>query len=426
MAWTYEQKFNSLTDGNLDGQDSWSAAVGAANCTVQTTEKYEGAKAIYLNGSTEVRRNITAVTSGVFYFAMRCKTTHTSADGVNIGARHVAGATYAFVVKFAWIGGALAIQYYSNGSYTTLTSASVDTWYVIGIDYDGTNNRYKIRLNSGSWSAYLTTGSSGNTQIDRISVAEDATWQGYFDTITPTDPLSTAYTQDLNETITLVDTISKQTSKPLSETVTLVDTLSKSIGKVITEVATIVDTINNSLVYAKEFSETITLEDSSTQKITGKTLNEAVTLVEQIYKDVGKTLNDAVTLVDTQSVANIYFREYDESITLVDTISKQVGKTLNEIATLEDTLTNVRQYARSFDDAVTLVDDMVNTAQKVLNDAITLVDTISKVGVFGRSLSENVTLVERFQGLLNGVDITWIRKYANQAGTFIKKYLEIP
>jgi hypothetical protein len=426
MAWTYEEKFNSLSDGNLDGQDSWTAAAGAANCTVQTTEKYEGAKGVYLNGSTALRRTITAVSSGVFYFAMRCKTSFTSADGVNFSARDVGGATYAFVVKFAWVSGALKLQYYSNGSYTTLASASVDTWYVIGIDYDGANNRYKIRLDTGAWSSYLTTGSSGNTQIDRIELAQDSSWQGYFDTITPSDPFSTAYTKDLNETVTLVDGTVKETGKVLIETVTLVDGISKTINKNLSEVTTLVDTISTSFLLSRTLGETINLEETGSQKITAKIIDETITTVDGILRDVSKVLNDAVVLVDTQNVVITFVKDISENLTLVDTISKQISKDLSEVISMVESMTNQKQYGRTFDEVTTLVDAVINTSQKVLNDALTLVDTISKTSVFGRSLSENITLVERFQGLLNGLDIKWIRKYANQAGTFIKKYLEIP
>jgi hypothetical protein len=60
MAWTYEQKFDGLTTGDLNGQDSWS---GSTNYDVSTTNPAEGTKCVTITGDgteRQISRTITA------------------------------------------------------------------------------------------------------------------------------------------------------------------------------------------------------------------------------------------------------------------------------------------------------------------------------------------------------------------------------
>jgi len=52
--WTYEQKFNGLNDGDLNGQDDWSAE--SDTDVVQTGTPYEGAKHVIVSGSATRQR----------------------------------------------------------------------------------------------------------------------------------------------------------------------------------------------------------------------------------------------------------------------------------------------------------------------------------------------------------------------------------
>jgi len=69
--WTYEQTFNTLNNGDLNGQDSWS---GAGEYDVQTSITHEGAKAVQvnaLNTSKLISRTVPSFTSGQMYFSVR-------------------------------------------------------------------------------------------------------------------------------------------------------------------------------------------------------------------------------------------------------------------------------------------------------------------------------------------------------------------
>src|SRR3989338_8281410 len=70
-AWSYEQTFNNLNNGDLNGQDSWSGST--AFDVVTTGTPYEGAK--HLSFSTladiDISRNITPTENGTLYFSVR-------------------------------------------------------------------------------------------------------------------------------------------------------------------------------------------------------------------------------------------------------------------------------------------------------------------------------------------------------------------
>lgn len=185
--WTYEQKFNTLNDGDLNGQDSWS---GNAQFDVQTSETYEGAKAVAItnpSGNPEVLRNVTAVADGTVYFTMR--------STVN---------NKAFQIDLLDVGvGIVRTQFSSNGqiqtlepgpTYVSLQAYNANQWYVAKVTFNGTTDQHSISIHDGSsWSDYgpYTTYEVGEfVQVERINVwAEDGTLVAYFDTITPTDPV---------------------------------------------------------------------------------------------------------------------------------------------------------------------------------------------------------------------------------------------
>lgn len=283
----------------------------------------------------------------------------------------------------------------------------------------------------------------GQSLTASAGVTISITWTGAdvrpcFSAITIGIQTAQNYTQGLDETVTLVDTISKGAGKALSETITLVDTQTKAITKSLNEVATLVDTLATNIFYSEDVNEILTLNDVTIEtKIVGKTLDEVIPLVDTIRRDMTRIFNETATLVDTLANQVSLNKTFNEEISLLDSISKQAGKSLNEFVELVDTISQSGAYARTLDEVAVLVDSIIKGAGKVLGEVTTLVDTLSRVGTFARTLSENVTLVEYFQGLINGINIRWIRKYATNTRVFtakyatktvtwIKKYLDIP
>lgn len=344
----------------------------------------------------------------------------------------------------------------SSGSFLTIDSGvdvGVGEWHHVAFVKHATND-WRVYVDGVLRATSTSTRSNASTGLNGISIgAEDAGGSGinnYFDglidevgvwttALTDVDIRDlynngdglpyvggTAYTQSLDETVTVVDTASKETGKVLNETLVLVDSITRALDRTLSEVITLVDTVDTAQVFTETLDEILTLADTGEQKVTAKVLFEALALVDDARRDLDRTLNETLVLVETVDAAKTYLREFNETVTLAETIAKQANKNLSELLTLVDDATVSGQYARSLDETATIVDDVVNTAGKVLTDTLALVDTIAKMGVFARELDESISLVERFQGLLNGQNIAWIRKYANQAGTFIKRYLDIP
>ncbi|NTW31241.1 MAG: hypothetical protein HGB12_01175 [Bacteroidetes bacterium] len=200
--WTYEQKFNTLPDVNLNGQDGWSKTSEMANELIVSTDtaaRYEGAKGLLISGYTVHQRTISDFTSGILYFALKVKTTNSSDDGPHFTLKN--GSNYIFVIKSYMLGGILKLQYFSNNTYTSIQTISTNTWYLIGINFDGANHRYAYNINNGSWSSWLETGTPGQTTANGITIGCDS-WEGYFDYISPN---YLSYTPPAPPTPTTVD-----------------------------------------------------------------------------------------------------------------------------------------------------------------------------------------------------------------------------
>lgn len=193
----------------------------------------------------------------------------------------------------------------------------------------------------------------------------------------------TAYTQTCNETVTLTASILNQASKVLNETVTVVASLTRFLSRSLAETVTVTASSSASLIFTRTYDEVVTIVDSITQTIVNKAFSEVITVVD--------TLSKTINLV----------RSYTETITITAAVS------------------TVRNFVRSY------------------AETITLSATLANIIALGRTFTERISLTDRFQGLLNGVNMlwrrkysdqagTWLSKYSNQAGTWIKKYLDIP
>jgi len=79
--WTYEEKFNTLTNGDINGQDSWVVIGGGAGDVAQvviTGTPYEGAKHFLLQDNSSsgyncnnAKRSITGIANGTVYFSLK-------------------------------------------------------------------------------------------------------------------------------------------------------------------------------------------------------------------------------------------------------------------------------------------------------------------------------------------------------------------
>ncbi len=198
MAWTYEQLFNTLNDGDLDGQDSWAATGISTDFLVSTdaSARYEGAKGLSLPSTSlgNYRRASGDTTTGTVYYAMKYTAAAATGDGAFLALKN--STTYGAITKFAQIGGVNKLQYYSGGAADYIDAVSpaiIDTWYVIQLAYDTTTGgfgSYQIGVNGGSLSSAVTNLGNCATGYTVIELGNDGTtgWVCQMDTITPTNP----------------------------------------------------------------------------------------------------------------------------------------------------------------------------------------------------------------------------------------------
>lgn len=188
-SWSYEQDFEGLNTGDLHSQDSWTNNNNPnyANLQVSTETPFAGTKGIKGTSYYSYQRTITAVDSGTFYFVLNC-TPPTSGDGCGVTLRNAS--TYSLIVRGYASGANVLLKYYSNGSYVDWNTVSASTHHVVGVQLDLANHQYKLNLDNGSWSGWLTTGSAANTDADRIQISQD-TGTTYIDEFSLTYPTTT-------------------------------------------------------------------------------------------------------------------------------------------------------------------------------------------------------------------------------------------
>lgn len=194
MAFPYDQNFNALSDGSLDGQDSWSGGAGVKSCDVSTDAacRYEGAKGIIF-GATNTSswgRTITNTTSGSAWWAMKGTSFTAAGDGVTVELERGAG-NPGVLIKFAQVTGVNKLQYYTGSAYADIVSpVDTSTWYVIEIDYDtevGAKGEYTLKCNGTT----IVTGQAmyidSTGGFNHLTMAKDVTHTGNVDTWSSTN-----------------------------------------------------------------------------------------------------------------------------------------------------------------------------------------------------------------------------------------------
>ena len=186
MAWTYEQKFDGLNNGDLAGQDSWSLKYGTGPHYVDDTVVSQGTKALRRVGgigdAVVYERTIIAITDGIVYIDMRYHKVGT----VQVGFYLLDGSTEIMNALLDQ-GGTNKIKLRANNIYHEIADAAADTWFRIGLEIDAANNRCRINIDGGAWSDWYAT--VAYTKIDTMwIISTDVTSESdeaYWDYISP-------------------------------------------------------------------------------------------------------------------------------------------------------------------------------------------------------------------------------------------------
>ena len=200
MAWTAEDKFNSYSAGNLDGNNGGTGWSGAwtykegGHYSVETSDTYEGAAAISgtnTNGNT-YRDFSSSVSSGVFYVAMK----FTSGSGdASFYLKNGTGASFSVFAGIQMRDSGHNIKITGASSNTILSGFDTTKWYLFEVTIISTSS-FKVRYYvDGAWSSYFGPYTSGVTgTVDGIDLNSGSNQTVYWDYISPTNPFSTNVT----------------------------------------------------------------------------------------------------------------------------------------------------------------------------------------------------------------------------------------
>ncbi len=155
--WTYQQDFEGLNLGDLNGQDSWVVSRDSVD-VVLTGSPYEGAKHAKLTKTSvgvSLTRSFSDVPYGTLYFAFKLEGT---TAGLNAYMSLIAGEENAFLLNFAEDYNLMA---YNHGVFVdTGIDYAADTYYKISIRFECTAGawealpiyHWQFNINDGDWS----------------------------------------------------------------------------------------------------------------------------------------------------------------------------------------------------------------------------------------------------------------------------------
>jgi len=183
--WTYTQNFNDLTDGNINGQDSWVSTLTTA-FVVQTSVKSEGAKALAVvsGGGYSASRAITSITTqGTLHISMRSTVNNDNAPFIRLRSTDGSSMCQVITLDGYWC------YNYSGSSNVQISAYSANTWYDVVIDFDFPTYKYRVSVDNGvnftDWQTFIT---ASKTDIASFFVAQadgSGTTTSYYDDIRP-------------------------------------------------------------------------------------------------------------------------------------------------------------------------------------------------------------------------------------------------
>jgi len=159
-------------------------------------------------------------------------------------------------------------------------------------------------------------------------------------------------------------------TQTLNETLTITDELVRRAGKALLETLAITDTLKRDISAIK--SETLSITDTLT-------------------KLIQKSLTEAITITDVLNVARIYLKELLETLTITDTLSKLVGWIRSETLNVTDTVNKAISKPLTTE-TLTVTDVITKQAQKPLTESYTVSDVLTKQT--GKPLPDSLVITD--------------------------------
>jgi hypothetical protein len=187
--------------------------------------------------------------------------------------------------------------------------------------------------------------------------------------------------------------------------------------------------VGGGTAYTKSISEASTASDTVSRKQTAKRISEASTSSQVLSKRIGTRKTESRTWSDVVSKAFVLMRAITESRTWSDSVTKkQTAKRITETATYSEVVSILKTIGKLLSETATYTDVVakIKTFFKTITETATYTDTVSRGAIaMGRYLQEAVSWTQRLYGKKNGVNMKYFKKYAENVGTYIKKYFDI-
>ncbi len=191
-SWTYEQDFESLNTGDLNGQDSWE--VTDPNCNVVTSPPpSQGTKHLQLSNFATCKREITGQSSGVLFVDIQAINV---AEGYNGFCLSKDGTIFGETVKTGpYIGfnsdGEIIVYHTKPTARYKLGDYVDGSYYRIGIEFDCSTDKGRYNLNGGPWSNWLNFINDNDlSDLDQIWIGSNYGAIFYIDNISTLSALA--------------------------------------------------------------------------------------------------------------------------------------------------------------------------------------------------------------------------------------------
>lgn len=169
--------FDSYTDGDLNGQGSWS---GSTDFDIQGSVVQAGAKAVAHTAaaSGNILKSFTGAASGTQSIYGRVASTAIS--GLWMVRLYEGAAARIFIQT----DGAGNLSYNDGGGLVTIGAITADTWFKLDIEWQASDDTARYRLDNGTWTAFDTIVFPITTEIDTLRLFKDVADATaiYFDT----------------------------------------------------------------------------------------------------------------------------------------------------------------------------------------------------------------------------------------------------
>jgi len=172
-AWTYEQSFDSLSLGDLDGQDNWTCTSDTE--VVDDMHYYGGQSAHSAYLSWNCDRSISSIDEGNVYFAVYLPSTDYFSFDLFSGT--------SFRTELNFSSGNIRLY---SGSFHNIGTYDLNEWIPVNFSFSG--GKFKVRVYQDSaWSDWSTEyDMTGGNSVDKIRWYVDAGYF-YFDQISTSD-----------------------------------------------------------------------------------------------------------------------------------------------------------------------------------------------------------------------------------------------